>query len=209
MNALLTLTQWLSPAFPIGAFAHSQGLEAAIASGQVTDAASLQDWIEGVLLFGSARNDAIFLLAARNGGDLADLSDLARAYMPSQGRALEAAELGRAFAAQVSAITGQDLGAMPYPLAIGAATRGLAVTDAQVLALWLQGLASQLVSVAVRFMPLGQSAGQRIIHCLAPLIADTADTCSTLTLNDLGSCTWGADMAGMMQETMDIRIFRS
>ena len=93
MNALLTLTQWLSPAFPIGAFAHSQGLEAAISGGHVTDAASLQDWIEDVLRFGSGRNDAIFLMAARKEGDLAELSNLARAYMPSQGRALEAAQL--------------------------------------------------------------------------------------------------------------------
>lgn len=209
MTPLLTLTQWLSPAFPIGAFAHSQGLEAAISGGQVTDAASLHDWIEGVLLFGSARTDAIFLMAARNGGDLADLSDLARAYMPSQGRTLEAAELGRAFAAQISAITGRELPATPYPVAVGATTRGLAVTDQQVLALWLQGLASQLVSVAVRFMPLGQSAGQRIIHALGPLISDAAQDYATLTLDDLGSCTWGADMAGMAQETLDIRIFRS
>ena len=63
MTPLLTLAQWLSPAFPIGAFAHSQGLEAAIAGGQLRDAAGLRDWIEGVLLFGGARNDAIFLLA--------------------------------------------------------------------------------------------------------------------------------------------------
>lgn len=209
MNALLTLTQWLSPAFPIGAFAHSQGLEAAISGGQVTDATALQDWIEGVLLFGSGRNDAIFIMAARNGGDLATLSDLARAYMPSQGRALEAAELGRAFAAQVSAITGQPIAAMPYPVAVGAATRGLAVSDPQVLALWLQGLASQLVSVAVRFLPLGQSAGQRIIHALAPLISDAAQGYAILTLDDLGSCSWGADMAGMCQETLEVRIFRS
>ena len=209
MNALLTLTQWLSPAFPIGAFAHSQGLEAAISGGHVTDAASLQDWIEDVLRFGSGRNDAIFLMAARKEGDLAELSNLARAYMPSQGRALEAAELGRAFAAQVSAITGQEVPPIPYPVAVGAATRGLAVSDAQVLALWLQGLVSQHVSVAVRFLPLGQSAGQRVIHRLGPLIAETADTYRTLTLDDLGSCTWGADMAGMMQQTLEIRIFRS
>jgi urease accessory protein len=209
MNALLTLTQWLSPAFPIGAFAHSQGLEAAISGGQVTDTASLQDWIEGVLLFGSGRNDAIFIMAARNGDDLTELSDLARAYMPSAGRALEATELGRAFAAQVSAITGQDLPVMPYPVAVGAATRGLSIINQQVLALWLQGLVSQLVSVAVRFMPLGQSAGQKIIHQLAPLMSKLSQDYCTLTLDDLGSCAWGADIAGMVQETMHIRIFRS
>ena len=209
MTPLLTLAQWLSPAFPIGAFAHSQGLEAAIAAGRVSDAATLRDWIEGVLLFGAGRNDAIFITAARNGGDPAELSDLAGAYMPSSGRALEAAELGRAFAAQVSAITGQGMAVLPYPVAVGVAVRGLAVTDAQVLALWMQGLAGQLVSVAVRFMPLGQSEGQRVIHSLAPLISELSQEFSKLGLDDLGSCAWGADLAGMEQETMDIRIFRS
>lgn len=209
MTPLLTLAQWLSPAFPIGAFAHSQGLEAAIAGGRVTDAATLRDWIEGVLLFGAGRNDAIFITAARNGADPAELADLARAYMPAQGRALEAAELGRAFAAQVSAITGHALPPLPYPVAVGVATRGLAVTDAQVLAFWLQGLAGQLVSVAVRFMPLGQSEGQRVIHALAPLISELSQDFAGLGLDDLGSCAWGADLAGMEQETMDIRIFRS
>ncbi len=209
MNALLTLAQWLSPAFPIGAFAHSQGLEAAIADGRVADVAALRDWIEGILLFGSGRNDAIFITAARNGGDLAKLSSLAGAYMPSSGRALEAAELGRSFATQISAITGQDHPAMPYPVAVGVATRGLEVTDQQVLAFWLQGLASQLVSVAVRFMPLGQSAGQKLIHGLGPLVSGISQEYCSLTLDDLGSCAWGADMAGMVQETMDVRIFRS
>lgn len=209
MTPLLTLAQWLSPAFPIGGFAHSQGLEAAIAAGRVSDAATLRDWIEGVLLFGAGRNDAIFITAARNGGDPAELSDLAGAYMPSSGRALEAAELGRAFAAQVSAITGQAMAVLPYPVAVGVAVRGLAVTDAQVLGFWMQGLAGQLVSVAVRFMPLGQSEGQRVIHSLAPLISELSQDFAGLGLDDLGSCAWGADMAGMEQETMDIRIFRS
>ena len=209
MTPLLTLAQWLSPAFPIGAFAHSQGLEAAIAADRVSDAATLRDWIEGVLLFGAGRNDAIFITAARNGGDPAELADLAGAYMPSSGRALEAAELGRAFAAQVSAITGQGMAVLPYPVAVGVAVRGLAVTDAQVLAFWMQGLAGQLVSVAVRFMPLGQSEGQRVIHSLAPLISELSQDFAGLGLDDLGSCAWGADMAGMEQETMDIRIFRS
>lgn len=206
----LRLVQWLSPAFPVGSFAHSQGLETAIAKGVVHDAASLADWIEGVLLFGSVRQDAIFLLAARrDDADLAALADLFDAYLPGPGRALEAAELGRAFGAQMAAIMGGDPPALPYPLAVGLALRGLAVSDAEVLALWFQTLAAQLVSVAVRFMPLGQTAGQRLIAGLAPLIAQAASNCAALTLDDLGTCSIGVDMAGMAQEWLDVRIFRS
>ena len=206
----LRLAQLLSPAFPIGAFAHSQGLEAAIVAQQVTDEASLRDWVEAVILHGSGRMDAIFLIAARApDADLPALADLARAYMPSQGRAREAEELGRAFGVQMAAMTGEEPPLLPLPLAVGLATRGLAVADAEVLALWLQGLAAQLISVAVRFVPLGQSAGQRLLSGLAPLIVQAAADYARLGPDDLGSCTLGADIASMLQETLEVRIFRS
>lgn len=206
----LRLTQLLSPAFPIGAFAHSQGLEAAIAARQVTDESSLRDWVEAVILHGSGRMDAIFLIAARApGADLPALADLARAYMPSQGRAREADELGRAFGTQIAAITGEEPPLLPLPLAAGVATRKLAIGDAEVLALWLQGLAAQLISVAVRFVPLGQSAGQRVLAGLGPLIVRAAADYARLGPDDLGSCTLGADIASMVQETLEVRIFRS
>lgn len=206
----LRLAQLLSPAFPIGAFAHSQGLEAAIVAQQVTDEASLRDWVEAVILHGSGRMDAIFLIAARApDADLPALADLARAYMPSQGRAREAEELGRAFGVQIAAMTGEEPPLLPLPLAVGLATRWLAVADAEVLALWLQGLAAQLISVAVRFVPLGQSAGQRLLSGLAPLIVRAAADYARLGPDDLGSCTLGADIASMLQETLEVRIFRS
>ena len=206
----LRLAQLLSPAFPIGAFAHSQGLEAAIVAQQVTDEASLRDWVEAVILHGSGRMDAIFLIAARApDADLPALADLARAYLPSQGRAREAEELGRAFGVQMAAMTGEEPPLLPLPLAVGLATRGLVVADAEVLALWLQGLAAQLISVAVRFVPLGQSAGQRLIAGLAPLIVEAAADYARLGPDDLGSCTPGADIASMLQETLEVRIFRS
>ena len=206
----LRLTQLLSPAFPIGTFAHSQGLEAAISAGLVTDETSLRDWIEAVILHGSGRMDAILLTAARApGADLPALADLARAYLPSLGRAREAEELGRAFGAQMAAIDGDVPPLLPLPLAVGLATRGLAVGDGEVLALWLQGLAAQLVSVAVRFLPLGQSAGQRLIAGLAPLIVQAAAEYAQLGPDDLGSCTPRADIASMAQETLEVRIFRS
>ena len=71
----LTLMQWLSPAFPVGSYAYSQGLEQAITDGHVHDAASLTDWITAVLTHGSARIDAIQLAPGRT-QDLADLAPL-------------------------------------------------------------------------------------------------------------------------------------
>ncbi|PTE16555.1 urease accessory protein UreF [Fuscovulum blasticum DSM 2131] len=204
--ARLRLVQILSPAFPIGAFAHSQGLETAIADGRVADAGDLQDWIAAVLTHGSARTDAIFLsMARRPGADLAALADLFDAWLPSAERAIETAELGRAF----QSLTRPKDPALPYPLAVGAATQDMDLPEEEVLALFLQAVAAQLVSVAVRFLPLGQTEGQRVLAALAPVIAETAQAAAAAGEADLWSFTPGADLAAMAHETLETRIFRT
>jgi urease accessory protein len=94
--ALLTLTQWLSPAFPLGSFAYSHGLETAIAEGCVPDAAGLEAWLGYVLRHGSGRSDAIMLHAVLRGEDPDALADLVRALAPSAERARES--MSRSFA---------------------------------------------------------------------------------------------------------------
>lgn len=202
----LRLTQILSPAFPIGGFAHSQGLEWAIAEGRVTDGAALRLWIEAVIRHGSGKTDAVFLsLARRPEADLAALTALYAAYLPAAERAVEAAELGRGF----GMLTNPAAPALPYVLALGRETAGLAVSEAEVLALFLQSLAAQLISVAVRFLPLGQAEGQRVLGLLAPALAETAAACSGAGEAALFSFTPGADIAAMAHETMETRIFRT
>ena len=202
----LRLIQWLSPAFPIGAFAYSQGLETAIAARDVHDAASLQDWITAILTMGSARTDAILLAHARNG---TDLTDLALALAPSAERHTEMMEQGRAFAHAIAAITGIPQPVQPYALAVAHATRALNLSTETVLALWLHGTAAQLTSVGVRFIPLGQTDGQRILAALAPLIAALASTCATAPLTEIGTATFAADLASMQHETLPVRIYRT
>lgn len=202
----LRLVQWLSPAFPIGAFAYSQGLEVAIAAGEVHDAATLHDWVAAILTHGSGRTDAILLAHARKGDDL---SDLALALAPSAERVTEMMEQGRAFGQAIAAITGQEQPTLPYALAVGRATRTLNVATAEVLTLWLQGLAAQLVSVAVRFIPLGQTAGQGVLARLAPRITALADQYATTPLSHIGTATIRADLASMQHETLEVRIFRT
>ena len=68
----LTLMQWLSPAFPVGAFAYSHGLEKVIADGTVRDAPTLQQWLSDLLTHGSGRADAILLAAAYSTEDPSD-----------------------------------------------------------------------------------------------------------------------------------------
>lgn len=202
----LRLVQWLAPAFPIGAFAYSQGLETAITAGHVHDAATLQDWITAILTHGSARTDAILLAHARTG---ADLTDLALALSASAERHTEMMEQGRAFARIIAAITATPQPAQPYALAVAHATRALNVSTATVLAHWLQGTAAQLTSVGVRFIPLGQTDGQRLLAALVPLITDLAAEYATAPLTDIATCTFAADLASMQHETLPVRIYRT
>lgn len=199
----LRLVQILSPAFPIGSFAYSQGLEAAIYDGLIWDAGSLKNWISAMLEHGSGHSDAILVAHAR-GGDIQYLSDLALSLSPSTERSLETMEQGRAF----GALTGL---AKPYPLpvAVGLASRDLQVDTQTVLTLWLQGLAAQLVSVGVRFIPLGQTAGQEVLTALATKILDIAHDAATAPLEDIYSTALGAEMASMRHEVQEVRIYRT
>ena len=202
----LRLIQWLSPAFPIGSFAYSQGLETAITSRDVHDAATLQDWITAILTIGSARTDAILLAHARA---CADLTDTALALAPSQERHTEMIDQGRAFGQAIAAITGTPQPVLPYALAVAHATRPLNVPTETVLTHWLQGVAAQLASVGVRFIPIGQTDGQRILASLAPLITRLAATYAKAPLSEIGSATFAADLASMQHETLAVRIFRT
>jgi urease accessory protein len=206
----LILAQWLSPSFPVGSYAYSQGLEQAITDGTVTNATGLADWITATLRHGSARNDAILLAHARTENENEDsLADLAYAYATSAERHTEMREQGAAFGQTIAAMTGTLPPPLPYALAIGHATRSLTLPTPEVIALFLHAYAAQLTLVGVRFIPLGAGAGQTLLGQLAPLIATLAQQFATEPLSALSSATLGADIAAMRHETLDVRIYRS
>ena len=148
---LLRLTHWLSPTFPAGAYAYSQGLEWALGPGGISDAAGVE-----------ALQDAVLMsLALEPGADLGRLSDLALGMAPSAGRLREMNGQGRAFGLTLAAM-GQGGGeALPLPIAVGRAARGLDLPKTVIIAQYLRGWALNLATVAVRAVPLGQSEGQR------------------------------------------------
>ena len=209
-SGLLTLVQWLSPSFPTGGFAYSHGLEAAIASGQVTGADGVRRWISDVLTLGAGRQDAILLALSLD--PLADhdaLDALARALQISSERLSETLDQGTAFARTVAGLTGRALPPRCLPVAVGEAASPLGLSVEEVAALYLHAFASNLTSVAMRFMPLGQAEGQGVLAALHPQIATLATQVPSLRMEDLGSSALGADLAAMQHETMDVRIFRT
>lgn len=208
--ALMTLVQWLSPAFPTGAFAYSHGMEQVIADGGIRSGVDLEGWLSDVLRFGAGKQDAILLSAALEpGADLDALADLCVALQPSAERLREVAEQGAAFARTVAALTGAEVPARPLPIAVGAAAAGLGLERQEVIALYLHAFASNLVSAAVRFVPLGQNDGQAALSRLHPLIARLAEEAAGRTVDDISSAALGADLAAMRHEGLDVRIFKT
>ncbi len=218
----LALFAWLSPAYPVGAFAYSHGLEWAIESGDVSDGASLAAWIGALIEHGSGRNDAILFACAwravKGDDDLAALAELAVALSPSQERRLESVQQGAAFLAatriawpceKLGAIIEQIDANTAYAVCFGAcvAAHGLPLRPA--LDGYLAAFGASLVSAAVRLSTIGQTQGQVIIAGMAPLAASLAAQAEHATLDDLGGCAFRADLASLHHETQYSRLFRS
>lgn len=208
-SGLLTLTQWLSPAFPLGAFAYSHGLETAVSEGRVRDAEGLSKWLDGVLRFGAGRTDAILLAQCLTGGDAEDLAALAQALSPTAERLAETFEQGKAFARTVRDLGGFAVPDAALPVAFGVAARQVDCPPDQVVALYLHSFMSNLVSAGVRFIPLGQTDGQRVLAALHPVITSVAAFALQADLDDLSTAAFASDIDAGRHEALEVRIFKS
>lgn len=213
--ALLRLLTWLSPSFPVGAFAFSHGLENAIHARQISDADTLYDWVRTLLQYGSGWNDLVLFAEAHAGaGDpkrSQDIADLAVALGGTRERRLETLALGAAFIA-ASAPWREDAGDLPdapYPVAVGrlAAAEGVPLHPA--LTAFAHAFAATLVTAATRLVPLGQGDMVRVTKRLEPVILEVAARAKSSTLDDLGSAAILSEIAAMRHETMQTRLFRS
>jgi urease accessory protein len=221
---LSRLLVWFSPAFPIGAFSFSHGLEWAVEAGDVTDRESLQDWLAALVSHGSGWSDAVLFSVSHRAAEAKDLkrlreaAELAVALQPSRERRLEATMQGDAFVKAVeTAWENQGLAqlraavAPPHALSVaaGAASAGAGIEREEAVQAFLTGFSQNLVSAAVRLAPIGQSDGLRVLAVLEPVIADAARRANRATLKDLGGLAFRSDIASMRHETQMTRLFRS
>jgi urease accessory protein len=208
-RAAQILHAWFSPAYPIGAYAYSQGLEWAVETGHVHDHDTLDEWVTGLIDFGAGRSDAILLSEAWRRDDPAPVAELAQALTPSGERLLETMALGTSFARTTAAVWHIDLPPMPYPVAIGHAARLLDLPLPLTATLFVQAFAANIISAGVRLIPLGQTDGQRITAALMPLAARTAHAALTAGTDGIGTMTRQADLASMLHETQYTRLYRT
>ena len=216
-KALLKLLAWLSPAFPVGSFSYSHGLERAVEDGLVADADDLRQWIKALLRHGSGWNDAVLFAEgwrrARDGGDLVELAGLAEALAGSRERHMETTLQGAAF---LKAASNWPAGAMKklpedcaYCVAVGTIAGAHDVPLPDALGAFLQAFASNLVQAGIRLGLTGQHGAVEIVAALEPILIETAARAAGSTLDDLGSCTVLSDVAAMRHETQYSRLFRS
>jgi urease accessory protein len=223
-SALYRLMAWLSPAYPVGAFSYSSGIEWVVEAGDITDAATLLDWLSAMLRDGSAFCDAVFFAHAHRAAAAADdtiitaVAEFAAAFAPTKERHLETTAQGNAFieatraawpCAALDRLKRAWDGAVAYPVAVAVAAAGHGVALEPALAAYLQAVAANLVSAGVRLIPLGQTDGQRVLAALEAVVGDTAQRALVTRLDDIGSAAFRADLATARHETQYTRLFRS
>ena len=222
--ALYRLMTWLSPAFPVGGFSYSSGIEWAVEAGDIGNAETLRGWLASMLTDGSGFCDGVFLVQAHRAveagdhGALRDVAELAAAFVPSRERQLETSTQGRAFietarAAWTHPGLEQALshceGTLVYPVAVGLVVAAHGIPLQPTLHAFMHAVVSNWISAGSRLIPLGQTDSQRVLAALEPVVAATAERAMCATLDDLGSATFRADLASLRHETQYTRLFRS
>ena len=211
-DVILTLAQWFSPAFPIGAFSFSHGLESLVETGEIRSAEDVESWLNSVLSYGAGRNDVILMAAsfrASSQDEIKEIDALARALSPSKERLLETEVQGEAFIRTINEVWGSDLPALCYPVAIGASARTCGMPLRETACMYLHALTSSFVSAAIRVVPLGQTEGQSIVRRLAPLCDELGTGYIDESLEAIGSSSFIGDIASMTHEDQYSRMFRS
>ena len=219
---LLRLQAWFSPAFPVGGFAYSHGLEAAVEAGAVRNREGLARWTEWLLLHGAGQLDGVFFAAAHKAApdawQAAALAGEARAWTGTAEFALESERQGEAFLNTLRAawphpdidmLAGLLEDRPPLSVAAGFAASAHGVALKPALACYLHAFAAMIVSAGVRLVPLGQTDGQRITAGLESAILEAAIAAAATPPDEAGAAAPGADIFSMRHETQYSRIFRS
>lgn len=224
-RALYRLLTWLSPSYPVGAFSYSQGLETAIAEGLVHDPASLTDWLTGSLANGTLSSDAVFFARAHDAVLASDwdavlaIAAYAEAFQPAAELRLETLGQGAAFLAVtghawtcpvLDAVIARSAGTkIPYPVAVAAVAGAHGIDRSLALHAFLHGTLANLVSAAIRLVPLGQSDGQRVVAAMEPFIEAAGKRADTTALQAVATFSLMAEICSMRHETQETRLFRS
>ena len=221
-TVLLALLQLTSPALPIGAYSYSEGLETLVDQGLITSAAELQTWLTESLMTGSIGIEAAIVIRAHRAWTNGDQSQVIywNQWLSATRETVELQQqnwqMGRSLLKLLRNLypdhdwSGWAMTENWNIAIVFALAAGLAEIDEYTAVLgYLHSWASNLVSAGVKLIPLGQTAGQKLMLQLAEVITISADRSLTLPDDQLFSCSWGLAIASMTHETQYSRLFRS
>jgi len=217
----LALAQLTDSAVPTGAFAHSLGFETYIERELVSDEASFGVWLSAFVSQQLSYSDGLIIRFLYEGVDVGELDALLSAsLLPRQVReasvkmGLRLLEIGSeifpsAALARYRDLVSGGLAAGHQPLAFAVVARSLGVPLQEALAAYLFAAVTSLTQNAVRAIPLGQNAGQRLLRQAADDVAAAVERVSHLTLDDFGAVTPGLEISQMRHEHQRARMFMS
>ena len=208
-SKLITVMQWLSPAFPIGGFAYSHGLEWAINKGYVSNREELQKWVSDLLEYGSLKNDAILIKLVLKGSDPKEINEIAIALCPANERLSETQLQGGAFCKIMREVWSLEIDDLTLPIALALAAKNESIDQNLVVPAYLHSFCSNLISVAIRLIPIGQTDGQKTLRELSPLISDSVRAVAKSDKDDLGSACFLSDVSAMQHEYLQPRVFKT
>lgn len=201
------LFSWFSPNFPIGSFNFSHGLEAAVEMKFIHDSFTLENWISNLITDGSGKTDIILLSNAYRGKNI---NELALALCPSKERWIESIKLGKSFSKNIRDNWSYNIeDDLAFPVALGKAGSFFSIPLDQLLIIFLQSFASNLITFGMKHIPLGQSAGQKILINLIPVIQAQSMKYKNYDIKDIGSCAFISDLASMYHENLKNRIYQT
>jgi urease accessory protein len=227
IDAFLSLVQFADGLFPAGAYAHSFGLESCVQAGSVRDAAGVEYFLRTYLEGVCAPTDAVALVCAWRAARSDDLEscfalDAALDAMKTASEPRDASrQMGRQTLRIATNLTSHVLlggffeasesGATPghHPVAFGLVGSAMGWPSAEAVCAYLHSSCASLGGAALRLLPLGQLAGQRILWNLRPLIADLAHDVQSKDRADLWSFAPALEIAAMQHTTLSARLFRS
>ncbi len=225
-HSLLHLLQLASPALPVGAYSYSEGLEALVELGTVSSQETLTQWLTQELHYGAVRLEAAVMIQSYEAAHSDHYDAVLRwnawltAARETEELRQQSLQMGRSLLKLLldlhpELITGYESlqkEGCNFAIAYAIAAAHYQIDSQAALLAYLYSWLANLISAGVKLIPLGQTAGQRLLLEMQPTLKNTAESVLTLQADDLeslGSCSWGLALASMAHECQYSRLFRS
>jgi urease accessory protein len=221
-RSFLSILQLASPALPVGAYSYSEGLETLVENATIFNVQTLKYWLEAELNYGSIRLDGAVIIRGLEAAKIGDWEALNRwnvwlsALRDTEELRASSWQMGRSLLQLFGKLEPEVLPlaqAVGYPcnyaIAFGIASAHWQISPQVALLTYLHSWANNLITAGIKLIPLGQTAGQKLLLELQELLDSVMVQILTLQDDDLACCSWGLSLASMQHETQYTRLFRS